>query len=87
MAFLTCVRVLPGLRLYIETEDGRSAEIDVHAYVGGLDELMDPVRFAKVSISELGELSWPNGDFVGPDTVAEMLDAGSPYALVLPKDD
>jgi hypothetical protein len=85
VAWLTCVRVLPGLRLYVETEDGRAAEIDVHAFIGGLDELQDPVLFAKVSISALGELIWPNGDLIGPDDVAEMLESGSPHALALPE--
>lgn len=39
MAWLTCVRVLPGLWLYIETEDGHAAELDVHAFIDGFDEL------------------------------------------------
>ena len=85
MAWLTCVKVLPGLRLYIETQDGRSAEIDVHAFIGGLDALRDPALFAKVSISELGELSWPNGDSVGPEHVEQMLSEGAPDATLLPK--
>jgi hypothetical protein len=84
MAWLTCVKVLPGLRLYIETRDGRAAEIDVHAFIGGLHELREPTLFAKVSISELGELRWPNGSSVGPDDVDQMLAAGPPYAIVLP---
>lgn len=41
MAWLTCVHALPGLRLYIETEDGRAAALDVHAFIEGLDELRD----------------------------------------------
>ena len=84
MAWLTCVKVLPGLRLYIETRDGRSAEIDVHASIAGFDELREPTLFAKVSISELGELRWPNGDSVSPDEVERMLAAGPPHAIVLP---
>jgi hypothetical protein len=75
---------LPGLRLYIETQDGQSAEIDVHAFIGGLDELCDPAQFARVSITELGELRWSNGQVIGPDTVAQMLGAGPPYAFILP---
>lgn len=51
VAWLTCVKVLPGLRLYVEIQDGRAAEIDVHAFIGGLDALRDPALFAKVSIS------------------------------------
>lgn len=83
MAWLTCARALPGLRLYVETEEGISAELDVHAFIAGLDELRDQFLFDKVSISELGELTWPNGDVIGPDSVAAMLTAGSPYARVL----
>ena len=83
MAWLTCVRALPGLRLYIETADGQAAELDVHAFIDGLDELRDPVLFARVSISDLGELIWPNRDMIGPDSVREMLVAGEPYALIL----
>ncbi len=83
MAWLTCVRALPGLRLYIETRDGHAAELDLHAFIGGLDELRDPARFARVSISDLDELVWPDGNLVGSDTVREMLVAGEPYAVVL----
>jgi Protein of unknown function (DUF2442) len=83
MAWLTCVRALPGLRLYIETEDGQAAELDVHAFISGLDELRDPALFARVSISEFGELIWPNRDCIGPDTVREVLAAGEPYAVNL----
>ena len=83
MAWLTCVRALPNLRLYIETQDGQTAELDVHAFIAGLDELRDPTLFARVSISELGELIWPNRDSIGPDTVREMLAAGEPYAVSL----
>jgi hypothetical protein len=83
MAWLTCARALPGLRLYVETADGISAELDVHAFIAGLNELRDPALFERVSISELGELSWPNGDVIGPDSVAAMLTAGRPYAQIL----
>ena len=84
MPWLSCVKVLPGLRLYVETQDGRRAEIDVHAFIGGLDDLRDPTLFARVSLNELGELSWPNGNVIGEDDVAEMMAAGSPYAVILP---
>jgi hypothetical protein len=83
MAWLTCVRALPGLRLYIETQDELAAELDVHAFIGGLDELRDPALFARVTLSELGELVWPNRDIIGPDNVREMLIAGEPYAKIL----
>jgi hypothetical protein len=55
----------------------------VHAFISGLDELRDPTLFARVSISELGELVWLNRDSIGPDTVREMLVAGAPYAVNL----
>ena len=84
MAWLTCVRALTGLQLYIETEDGQAAELDVHAFIDGLDELRDPILFARVSISELGELIWKtNRDIIDPDSVREMLAVGEPYALIL----
>ena len=77
--------VLCSLSRYVETRDGRTAEIDVHAFIGGLDALRDSALFAKVAISELRELTWPSGDSVGPEQVEQMLSEGAPYAVLLPK--
>ena len=85
MAWLTCVRALPGLRLYIETADGQAAELRrARVHRRPRLQLRDAVLFTRVSMSDLGELDLrPNRDMSGPDSVRAMLVAGEPYALIL----
>src|SRR6185503_7639021 len=64
MRWITCVQVRPNLRLYVEVQDGRTGEIDIFAFIGGLDELRDPALFAQVFVDDLGVLTWPNGQTI-----------------------
>lgn len=80
MRWITCVQVRPHLRLYVELQNGRTGEIDIFAFIGGLDELRDPALFAQVLVDELGVLTWPNGQTISPEDVEAML-AREPPAL------
>lgn len=77
MAWVTCVQARPNQRLYVELQDGRSGEIDLSHDRGQLRELQielqNPALFAQVTLSELGEVTWPNGASLTPEEIDRML--------------
>jgi hypothetical protein len=77
MGWVTCVQARPNQRLYVELQDGRSGEIDLSSDWGELQqlqiELRNPALFAQVTVSELGEVTWPNGASLTPERIERML--------------
>lgn len=73
------VKPLPGFRIYVEIEDGRSGIFDLNPYLdhGVFRELRDVHYFNQVGIL-LGAVTWPNEQDIAPETLlAGMLPAES----------
>ena len=61
-------------RLYVEMADGRRGVFDVTPYMRGefFDELRNDAYFRQVRVFFRG-IGWPNGQDLGPDTIAAEL--------------
>ena len=65
---------MPHGHLRIELQDGSSGEFDVNPYMTSefFLELKDNAYFQKVGLFFAG-VGWPNGQDLGPDTLAASL--------------
>lgn len=61
-------------KVFLELNDGRSGEFDVRPFMTSdfFLELADPTYFQQVRIVFKG-IGWPNGQDLGPDTLAAEL--------------
>ena len=68
------VRPLPDGKVFVEMADGRSGEFDVRPYMVSdyFRALHDTAYFQKVRIFFKG-IGWPDGQDLGPDTIAAEL--------------
>jgi len=68
------VQPLPGGTLFVEMADGRRGEFDVKPYMRSVffSALMDETYFNQVHLVFRG-IGWPNGQDLGPDTIAAEL--------------
>ncbi|MDP2829722.1 MAG: DUF2442 domain-containing protein [Sulfuricellaceae bacterium] len=68
------VQPLPCGRLFVEMADGRCGEFDVKPYMRSVffSALMDETYFKQVRLVFRG-IGWPNGQDLGPDTIADEL--------------
>ncbi len=75
------IRVKPLLdgKVFVEMADGRSGEFDVKPYMGSefFRVLKDETYFNQVHVVFSG-IGWPNGQDLGPDTIALELVAIEP---------
>ncbi len=75
------IRVKPLLdgKVFVEMADGRSGEFDVKPYMGSefFRALKDETYFNQVRLVFSG-IGWPNGQDLGPDTIALELVAIEP---------
>jgi hypothetical protein len=75
------VKVLPGLRLWVDFADGLAGVVDVSGLVrspkaGVFAALEDPALFAQVRV-EYGAVTWPGELDLAPDSMhAEILEHG-----------
>ncbi len=65
---------LPGGYLQVELQDGRCGEFDVNPYMTSdfFGSLKDEAYFKKVGLFFAG-VGWPDGQDLGPDTIAAHL--------------
>jgi len=72
---------LPGGCLQVELQDGRCGEFDVNPYMNSdfFAPLKNEIYFQKVSLFFAG-IGWPDGQDLGPDTVAAHLKVNQPLA-------
>ena len=70
---------LPGGYLQIDLLDGQSGKFDVNPYMGSdyFARLKDETYFNKVGLFFSG-IGWPDGQDLGPDTVAANLIVTNP---------
>jgi hypothetical protein len=70
---------LPGGYLQVELHDGRCGEFDVKPYMESdfFAHLKDETYFRKVGLFFSG-VGWPDGQDLGPDTVAANLQVNKP---------
>lgn len=70
---------LPGGYLQVELHDGRCGEFDVNPYMESdfFAQLKDETYFRKVGLFFAG-VGWPDGQDLGPDTVAANLRVNKP---------
>ncbi len=75
------VKTLPQGRLWVEMNDGRSGEFDVTSYMNAefFAKLKDSAYFAQVRPFFAG-IGWPEGQDLGPDTIAAGLVVSSSLA-------
>lgn len=75
------VVALPGGYLQIELQDGRCGEFDVNPYMNSdfFAPLKNEAYFNKVGLFFAG-IGWPDGQDLGPDTVAAHLKITKPLA-------
>ena len=61
-------------KVFLELNDGRSGEFDVRPFMTSdfFQELADPTYFRQVRIVFKG-IGWPDGQDLGPDTLAAEL--------------
>lgn len=73
------VHPLPQGLLHIEMQDGQSGVFDVKPYMQSVffAELKNEAYFDKVSLFFAG-IGWPNGQDLGPDTIAAELRIDEP---------
>jgi len=73
------VTPLPDRKVFVEMADGRSGEFDVKPYMGSefFSALKDETYFNQVHLVFSG-IGWPNGQDLGPDTIAVELAAIEP---------
>ena len=75
------IRVKPLLdgKVFVEMADGHSGEFDVKPYMGSefFRALKDEIYFNQVHLVFSG-IGWPNGQDLGPDTIAVELVAVEP---------
>lgn len=78
---VTRVQPLPDGRLFVEMADGRCGEFDVKPYMRSafFSSLTDQTYFNQVQLVFSG-IGWPNGQDLGPDTIAAELVATEPAA-------
>jgi hypothetical protein len=64
------VRPLPGFRIHVEIEDGRSGTFDLTPYLdhGAFQELKDLGYFTRVAVLH-GAVTWPNEQDIAPETL------------------
>ncbi|OIQ65119.1 hypothetical protein GALL_533240 [mine drainage metagenome] len=78
------VRPMPDGWVFVEMADGRSGEFDVTPYMKGdfFSALVNEAYFSKVRLVFKG-IGWPDGQDLGPDTIAAQLGArpGSGLAM------
>jgi len=72
---------LPGGYLQVEMLDGRCGEFDVNPFMSSdfFAALKDEVYFQKVGLFFAG-VGWPDGQDLGPDTIAAGLKATEPMS-------
>lgn len=72
---LTSVRVLAHLLLQLFLSDGSEVVLNCSPLVhSGLSlELLDPDTFAAVKVASDGGLVWPNGYWVSPELLADLI--------------
>ena len=68
------VSPLPGCKLAVRFTDGSSGVFDVSPYIRSpfFEQLRDDAYFQQVRTFH-GGVSWPDGQDLGPDTIAEHL--------------
>lgn len=68
------VEVLNDYRLFVELENGQKGVFDMNPFLnfGAFSELKNVSYFKQVDIV-FGALSWPNGQDIEPNTLAENL--------------
>ena len=73
---LVSIEPLPDHKLMVELADGRRGVVDVRPWLEapGMARLRDQAYFAQVTIL-LGAATWPEGEDIAPDTLAEALQA------------
>lgn len=71
---VTRVQPLPDGKLFVEMADGRCGEFDVKPYMRSafFGTLTDQTYFNQVHLVFRG-IGWPNGQDLGPDTIAAEL--------------
>lgn len=71
---VTCVRAKSMGIVLVEMADGRRGEFDVRPYMTSdfFRELENEAYFGQVRVAFQG-IGWPNGQDLGPDTVAAEL--------------
>lgn len=74
MLRVTSVQALSKCRLMVEMEDGRRGVFDMRPYLSSafFRELEDEAYFGRVGLFFEG-IGWPNGQDIGPDTIAAEL--------------
>lgn len=74
MAKVVSVRPEANGRVYVEMADGRCGSFDVKPYMRSefFRELENEAYFHRVRVFFRG-ISWPNGQDLGPDTIAAEL--------------
>lgn len=72
---------LPGGYLKVEMLDGRNGEFDVNPFMNSdfFSALKDEAYFRKVGIFFAG-VGWPDGQDLGPDTIAAGLKETEPMS-------
>jgi hypothetical protein len=73
---LVSVKPRPDHKLMVELVDGRRGVVDVQPWLTapGMARLRDLAYFSQVTIL-LGAATWPQGEDIAPDTLAEALQA------------
>jgi hypothetical protein len=77
------VHPLPHGRLYIKMADGLCGEFDVTPYMQSdfFSALKNEVYFKQVTLFFQG-ISWPDGQDIGPDTIAAKLCVGIETSVI-----
>ena len=82
MPRLVHVAPRPGLRLYLEFDDGTQGEVELASRIRGpmFEPLRDPAYFAQVRLAPHDAPEWPNGLDLAPDALHERLRGLRPAA-------
>jgi len=71
-------------RLRLRYDDGTEGTVDLSSEIrkgGVFAALRDPAVFASVGIGEFGQIEWPNGIDICPDSVYLRITKNTPHGL------